>query len=373
MANTAIIPVKAIRSGDQATGDVIALGEMTAGDVIDSAYIPVLGSGALAATGTATGTFGSASKVPVITVAADGRITSISNVAVAGVSSVGFTSGNNNLRISTSDGTTHDVTIAVGDKMTVANTQALYNTVVANSATWAALTATNTAIRAITTTNANKISQVESNLLATNTAIRSLISTEVSGLVNSAPATLDTLSELANALGNNASFATSVATNLGQKLGATATVTLTGDVTASATAFSANAVSLSTTLADSGTPTGTFGSNSKVPVITVNSKGQITNISNAEISGVTGFDYYSSNSTFVISTSSTNYQATIPQGFTNSTVVEFPTGDYFIGGTTETYIGEVESTDAFGVKVSPGYDCMEPLGSYQSADLGAFA
>jgi len=39
MANTAVIPVKAIRSGDQATGDVIALGEFRSGDKIDSAYV----------------------------------------------------------------------------------------------------------------------------------------------------------------------------------------------------------------------------------------------------------------------------------------------------------------------------------------------
>ena len=44
-----------------------------------------------------------------------------------------------------------------------------------------------------------------------------------------------------------------VYTNMGQKLGATSTVTITGDVTASETAFSANAVSLSTSLnTDSG-------------------------------------------------------------------------------------------------------------------------
>ena len=42
MANTAIIPLKAIRTGSQATGDVTALGEFESGDKISSAYITSL-------------------------------------------------------------------------------------------------------------------------------------------------------------------------------------------------------------------------------------------------------------------------------------------------------------------------------------------
>lgn len=45
----------------------------------------------------------------------------------------------------------------------------------------------------------------------------SLIATAVSALVNSSPATLDTLNELAAALGNDPNFATSMATALGNK------------------------------------------------------------------------------------------------------------------------------------------------------------
>jgi len=146
---------------------------------------------------------------------------------------------------------------------------------------WSAITSTNTAIRALTTANANEIGDVWSGLIATNTAIRSLISSNdadisnlqsedtalwsaiastntavraytdaaVSNLVDSAPATLDTLNELAAALGDNPNFATTLTTNLGQRLGASASITLTGDVTGSGS-FSANAVSITTTVAD---------------------------------------------------------------------------------------------------------------------------
>ena len=77
-------------------------------------------------------------------------------------------------------------------------------------------------------------------------ATKKYVDDEVAGLVDSAPATLDTLNELAAALGDNPNFATTVTTNLGQKLGATASITLTGDVTGSGS-FSSNSVSIALT------------------------------------------------------------------------------------------------------------------------------
>ena len=50
-----------------------------------------------------------------------------------------------------------------------------------------------------------------------NAATTSYVDTAVAGIVNSAPATLDTLNELATALGNDPNFATTVATQIGQK------------------------------------------------------------------------------------------------------------------------------------------------------------
>ena len=59
--------------------------------------------------------------------------------------------------------------------------------------------------------------------------ISSLISTAVSGIVDSAPGTLDTLNELAAALGDDANFATSTATALGYRLRFDEAQTLTAD------------------------------------------------------------------------------------------------------------------------------------------------
>lgn len=58
-------------------------------------------------------------------------------------------------------------------------------------------------------------------------ATETYVDTAVSGLVNSAPQTLDTLKELADALGNDANFSTTVTTALGNKVNTSDMVELT--------------------------------------------------------------------------------------------------------------------------------------------------
>jgi hypothetical protein len=77
----------------------------------------------------------------------------------------------------------------VSDRYQVANV----NTLLAAKATWAALT-------------------------STNTAIRTYVDTSVAAVVNSAPGTLNTLYELAAALSNDPSFATSTAALIATKI-----------------------------------------------------------------------------------------------------------------------------------------------------------
>ena len=59
--------------------------------------------------------------------------------------------------------------------------------------------------------------RVYSNVVSIGYATVSHVSNEIANLVNSAPATLDTLNELANALGNDASFSTSIINSLATK------------------------------------------------------------------------------------------------------------------------------------------------------------
>ena len=98
----------------------------------------------------------------------------------------------------------------------------------------------------ITLGGTGRIQGIDTVSAGTDAANKTYVDNAVAGVVDSAPAALDTLNELAAALGDDANFATTVSTNIGQKLGATATVTLTGDITGSAS-FSANAVSIATT------------------------------------------------------------------------------------------------------------------------------
>ena len=79
----------------------------------------------------------------------------------------------------------------------------------------------------------------------TQLATTAFVGVAVAGIVNSAPATLDTLNELATALGNDANFATTVTNNIATK------APLTGAGTSGTWGISitGSAVSLSATLA----------------------------------------------------------------------------------------------------------------------------
>lgn len=75
--------------------------------------------------------------------------------------------------------------------------------------------------------------QMNTAIAASNTAMKSYVDAEVAGIVNSAPAALDTLNELAAALGDDPDFATTVSTNIGTKLAKSSNLS---DLTNAATA-----------------------------------------------------------------------------------------------------------------------------------------
>lgn len=122
----------------------------------------------------------------------------------------------------------------------------------------------------------------------TNYATKTYVDTAVSDLVGSAPEALDTLKELADALGNDANFATSIATSIGEKADDSAVVHNTGDETIAGTktfsstisgsisgnAGTATQFSANTTVALTGDATGTSAGSKKgwsVPVTLANS------------------------------------------------------------------------------------------------------
>lgn len=70
--------------------------------------------------------------------------------------------------------------------------------------------------------------RVSAYLIANSYATQGYVNTAISNLVASAPTTLDTLNELATALGNDPNFATTIATSIGTKVPQTRTITING-------------------------------------------------------------------------------------------------------------------------------------------------
>ena len=302
VANT--IALANARLGKSST--VTLTGDITASATAFSANAVSVAT-TLSNSGVSAGTYGNSSAIGVVTIDAKGRVTAATTAAVAGVTSVNYYGANATLRIATADGTNFDTGISTNDKMTVANTQALHTSITANLNSYIAntnprLTAIQSDIdsnevmerSALANTNAY-IASVQSDVdtneatersalantnayiatkadlasptltgvpsaptaanttsttqIATTAFVQNVVDIDIAALANSAPVTLNTLNELAAALGDDANFATTLTTNLGQKLGSAASVTLNGDVSGTAN-FSANAVNITTVIAD---------------------------------------------------------------------------------------------------------------------------
>jgi hypothetical protein len=223
-------------------GTVSALDVNVAGfNVIDSNGNIV--TSRLQNSGVTSGTYGNASSVPSITVDSKGRVTAISNVAVAGVSNVSYDTITGNLTVSTSSGTNYVVDLGVGtsDAPVFANLSISGNTIV----------------NALTINNSATIGStlgVTGNLISAN--------------IN-----------------------TSGTANVGQVVVAGYTVIdTTGNV-------------VSSRLENTGVVAGTYGNASSVPSITVDSKGRITGVSNTAVAGVSNLTYNQNTSNLAIVTS----------------------------------------------------------------------
>jgi hypothetical protein len=215
----------------------------------------------LETSGVVSGVYADANTVPQISVDSYGRVTSVANVSIA------ISSG------------------AVSGLATSATT----DTTNANNITSGTLDAARLATSGVSSGTYGSSSNVTQIVVddkgrvtsASNTAI-SISSSAVSGLANSA--TVDT---------TNASNITA------------------GTLDA-------------TRLATSGVTANTYGSSSKIPIITVDQYGRITSASNTDVAGVSNFQYFAANSNFVINTADGNsYAAGIGQDLGTSANVTF--------------------------------------------------
>lgn len=136
---------------------------------------------------------------------------------------------------------------------------------------------------------------------------KSYVDTAIAALVASAPGTLDTLNELATALGNDPSFATSTATLIGTKLAIAQNLADLNNVGTARTNLGLGTAALisstaggdlvgtlpSPTLALVGPgATGPLGTAARVPVVTIDAKGRVVGLTDIAIaipeSAVTG-------------------------------------------------------------------------------------
>ena len=130
-------------------------------------------------------------------------------------------------------GTHTNITVSYNDNansisLTGAET---YNDEMARDAIGAALTG-GTGITITPNDSADTITVAVDNTIATKSYTDSAVSTGISNLIASAPSTLDTLNELASALGNDANFSTTVTNAIAAKV-AKAGDTMTGALTLS--------------------------------------------------------------------------------------------------------------------------------------------
>ena len=163
----------------------------------------------LANTAVTPGTYGSSTLVPIVTVDSKGRITNVSTASISGaltftgeVTGTGTTGSSTTLTLANSG-----VTAGTYTKVTVDSKGRV--TVGANATTSDISEGTN-----LYYTDARVLSYLGAN----NYATQSYVTTQINNLVAGAPGLLDTLDELAAALGDDANFATTTATSLGNRL-----------------------------------------------------------------------------------------------------------------------------------------------------------
>ena len=263
------------------------------GDLSGAVTLTDLASGTLTADITASGvtaaSYGGATSIPIITVAADGRLTSVTTASVAGIGSTQWYNANNTFQINTGDGSSYNTIISDF----AANVDFGAGIDVTGN-----ITVTGTVDGRDVATDGTKLDGIETGATADQTASEILTAIKT---VDGTTSGLD--ADLLD--GQEGTYYTDFTnqTNLPDpQIDVAITGKVTGTGTTTLTDLGNGTISITAELANTAVTAGSYGGSSAIPVITIDEDGRITAASTQGVLGVSGLDWHSANTTLQLET-----------------------------------------------------------------------
>ena len=331
------------------------------------------------ATGVSANTYGSSTAIPIITVDADGRITAANTAPVAGVDNFTWDSANNQLTLTTGDGTIYNIYLNQFKDLVVEDLTA--NTLNISSFTFDALDVGGdiSANNAFFDGNITVGGLVDGRDIAADGAKLDLLEDgldltltgKVTGTASSNTGVMTLVTELANTgviagvYGSSTAIPVFTVDEDGRLTTANTTpvagvddfsysaanntitlqtgdgsvfniqteteVTLTGKVTGTATATDGN-LSIATELANTGVTPGTYGSSTAIPIFTVDEDGRLTSANTTSVAGVDDFFWTSSNNTLTLQTGDGSAYLVPIDTFADITVNDLTANNIIVSG-----------------------------------------